>query len=201
MPLQATEEGYKTKGAYIILESPNFDNQKFLTFEIVTPRSKVWNITHLQKICQNFGIIADYTCGLLLFCFDVLSLSCQGFWNYCVLGNFQTVKVLNAGPDSQTRHEDEIKKDCISMCSAGSYSTLRNNMFILYTLRHSISGLLGLIKLHIVIIFLLSINVLIKFIILRFWNYRGLGNMQFFKVYLHGYGIFYKNKNKKLNFN
>ena len=31
---------------------------------------------------------------------DVLSLSCQGFWNYCVLGNFQTVKVLNAGPDS-----------------------------------------------------------------------------------------------------
>ena len=51
MPLQATEERYKTRGAYIILESPNFDNQKFLTFEVVTPRSKVWNITNLYKIC------------------------------------------------------------------------------------------------------------------------------------------------------
>ena len=124
MPLQATEERYKTRGAYIILESPNFDNQKFLTFEVVTPRSKVWNITNLYKICQNFKTIVDYICCLLLFCFDVLCLSCQGFWNYCVLGNFQTVKVLNAGPDSQTRYEDEIKKDCISMCSAGNYSTL-----------------------------------------------------------------------------
>ena len=61
---------------------------------------------------------------VFVFVFDVLSLSCQGFWNYRVLGNFQTVKVLNAGPDSLTRHEDEIKKDCISMCCAGSYSTL-----------------------------------------------------------------------------
>ncbi|KAL0005485.1 hypothetical protein SO802_013046 [Lithocarpus litseifolius] len=37
----AREERYKTKGAYIILECPNFDSQKFLTFEAVTPRSKV----------------------------------------------------------------------------------------------------------------------------------------------------------------
>jgi len=51
MPLQATEEGCKTKGAYIILEPPNFDNQKFLTFEAVTPRSKVWDITYMYKIC------------------------------------------------------------------------------------------------------------------------------------------------------
>ena len=145
MPLQATEERYKTKGTYIILESPNCDNQKFLTFEAVTPRSQVWNITHLYKICQNFGTIVDYICGILFFFFFLkyLSLSCQGFWNYCVVGNFQTVKVLNAGPDSQTRHEDEIKKDCISMCSAGNYSTLafsKKKEFILYTIRHSVSG-------------------------------------------------------------
>ncbi|KAK9989402.1 hypothetical protein SO802_029641 [Lithocarpus litseifolius] len=38
---KATEERYKTKGAYIILEPPNFGNQKFLTFEAVTLRSKV----------------------------------------------------------------------------------------------------------------------------------------------------------------
>ncbi|KAK9984134.1 hypothetical protein SO802_033659 [Lithocarpus litseifolius] len=38
---KATEERYKTKEAYIILEPPNFGNQKFLTFEAVTPRSKV----------------------------------------------------------------------------------------------------------------------------------------------------------------
>ena len=47
------------------------------------------------------------------------------------------------------------------MCSAGNYSTLafsKKKEFILYTIRHSVSGLLGLIKLQIVIIFLLSIN-------------------------------------------
>lgn len=35
---QATEERYKNKGAYIVLEPPNFDNPKFHSFEAVTPR-------------------------------------------------------------------------------------------------------------------------------------------------------------------
>ncbi|KAL4595480.1 hypothetical protein ACB092_12G094100 [Castanea dentata] len=46
----ATEERYKTKGAYIILEPPNFDNQKFLTFEVVTPRSKVLIVRQDMKM-------------------------------------------------------------------------------------------------------------------------------------------------------
>ena len=69
MPLQATEEGCKTKGAYIILEPPNFDNQKFLTFEAVTPRSKVWDITYMYKICLDFGTVVDHICCLLLYFF------------------------------------------------------------------------------------------------------------------------------------
>uniref|UniRef100_A0A7N2MW74 Uncharacterized protein n=1 Tax=Quercus lobata TaxID=97700 RepID=A0A7N2MW74_QUELO len=48
--LGATEERYKIKGAYIILESPNFDNQKFLTFEVVTPRSKVLIVRQDMKM-------------------------------------------------------------------------------------------------------------------------------------------------------
>ncbi|XP_059430297.1 serine/threonine-protein phosphatase 7 isoform X2 [Corylus avellana] len=35
---QATEERYKNKGAYIVLEPPNFDNPKFHSFEGIAPR-------------------------------------------------------------------------------------------------------------------------------------------------------------------
>ncbi|KAK9995088.1 hypothetical protein SO802_024791 [Lithocarpus litseifolius] len=35
---QAGEERYKNKGAYVILEPPNFDNPKFYSFEAVAPR-------------------------------------------------------------------------------------------------------------------------------------------------------------------
>ncbi|XAR58086.1 Phosphoprotein phosphatase [Bertholletia excelsa] len=38
---QATEERYNNKGAYIILEPPNFDSPVFHSFEAVTPRPKV----------------------------------------------------------------------------------------------------------------------------------------------------------------
>lgn len=38
---QATEERYKNKGAYIVLEPPNFDAPIFHSFEAVTPRPKV----------------------------------------------------------------------------------------------------------------------------------------------------------------
>ncbi|XP_042042341.1 serine/threonine-protein phosphatase 7-like [Salvia splendens] len=38
---QATEERYKNKGAYIVLEPPNFDTPMFHSFEAVTPRPKV----------------------------------------------------------------------------------------------------------------------------------------------------------------
>lgn len=37
---QATEERYKNKGAYIVLEAPNFDTPVFHSFEAVTPRPK-----------------------------------------------------------------------------------------------------------------------------------------------------------------
>lgn len=38
---QATEERYKNKGAYIVLEPPNFDTPVFHSFEAITPRPKV----------------------------------------------------------------------------------------------------------------------------------------------------------------
>ncbi|KAJ9540892.1 hypothetical protein OSB04_027398 [Centaurea solstitialis] len=38
---QATEERYKNKGAYIVLESPNFDAPAFHSFEAIMPRPKV----------------------------------------------------------------------------------------------------------------------------------------------------------------
>lgn len=38
---QATEERYKNKGAYIVLESPNFDAPVFHSFEAIMPRPKV----------------------------------------------------------------------------------------------------------------------------------------------------------------
>ncbi|KAF7829086.1 serine/threonine-protein phosphatase 7 [Senna tora] len=37
---QATEERYNNKGAYVVLEPPNFDNPIFHSFEAVTPRPK-----------------------------------------------------------------------------------------------------------------------------------------------------------------
>ncbi|KAK9996334.1 hypothetical protein SO802_021020 [Lithocarpus litseifolius] len=53
---QATEERHKTKGTYIILEPPNFSNQKFLTFEAVTPRSKKEKTGHSPSRIELFGI-------------------------------------------------------------------------------------------------------------------------------------------------
>ncbi|KAM7515969.1 hypothetical protein LguiA_005552 [Lonicera macranthoides] len=38
---QATVERYKNKGAYIVLEGPNFDTPVFHSFEAITPRPKV----------------------------------------------------------------------------------------------------------------------------------------------------------------
>lgn len=38
---QATEERYRNKGAYIVLEPPNFDSPLFHSFEAVTPRPNV----------------------------------------------------------------------------------------------------------------------------------------------------------------
>lgn len=38
---QATEERYKNKGAYIVLEAPDFDTPRFHSFEAITPRPKV----------------------------------------------------------------------------------------------------------------------------------------------------------------
>ncbi|KAM4084526.1 hypothetical protein ACB094_08G138900 [Castanea mollissima] len=35
---QVGEERYKNKGAYVVLEPPNFDNPKFYSFEAVAPR-------------------------------------------------------------------------------------------------------------------------------------------------------------------
>lgn len=40
--LQATEERFKNKGAYIVLNPPNFDAPVFHSFEAITPRPKVW---------------------------------------------------------------------------------------------------------------------------------------------------------------
>lgn len=39
--LQATEDRYRNKGAYIILEPPDFDTPIFCSFDAVTPRPKV----------------------------------------------------------------------------------------------------------------------------------------------------------------
>ena len=44
--MQATEERYKNKGAYIVLEPPNFDNPNFYSFEAITPRPQVLDNTH-----------------------------------------------------------------------------------------------------------------------------------------------------------
>ena len=43
--MQAGEERYKNKGAYVVLEPPNFDNPKFYSFEAVAPRPQVFNNT------------------------------------------------------------------------------------------------------------------------------------------------------------
>ena len=44
--MQATEERYKNKGAYIVLEPPNFDNPNFYSFEAIAPRPQVFINTH-----------------------------------------------------------------------------------------------------------------------------------------------------------
>lgn len=46
---QATEERYRNKGAYIVLEPPNFNTPIFHSFEAVTPRPKVKCPTKLDK--------------------------------------------------------------------------------------------------------------------------------------------------------
>ena len=40
---KATEERYRNKGAYIILQAPDFSDPQFRSFEAVTPRPKVVN--------------------------------------------------------------------------------------------------------------------------------------------------------------
>lgn len=47
---QATEERYRNKGAYIILEPPYFDTPVFHSFEAVTPRPKVTSSTNQSNI-------------------------------------------------------------------------------------------------------------------------------------------------------
>ena len=39
--IQATEERYRNKGVYIILQAPDFTDPQFRSFEAVTPRPKV----------------------------------------------------------------------------------------------------------------------------------------------------------------
>lgn len=39
--MQGTEERYRNKGAYIVLEPPNFDHPVFRSFEAITPRPQV----------------------------------------------------------------------------------------------------------------------------------------------------------------
>lgn len=41
--MQATEERYNNKGAYVVLKPPGFDNPEFHSFEAITPRPKVSN--------------------------------------------------------------------------------------------------------------------------------------------------------------
>lgn len=40
--MQASEERYNNKGAYIVLAPPDFDDPVFHSFEAVTPRPKVY---------------------------------------------------------------------------------------------------------------------------------------------------------------
>lgn len=49
---QATEERFRNKGAYIVLEPPHFDTPIFHSFEAVTPRPKVTFPTNPETLFQ-----------------------------------------------------------------------------------------------------------------------------------------------------
>lgn len=44
--IQATKDRYRNKGAYIILQAPDFSDPQFRSFEAVTPRPKVSLLHH-----------------------------------------------------------------------------------------------------------------------------------------------------------
>ena len=60
--MQAGEERYKNKGAYVVLEPPNFDNPKFYSFEAVAPRPQVFNNTHflIGKNYDYFRVLHNF---------------------------------------------------------------------------------------------------------------------------------------------
>ncbi|BBH04001.1 serine/threonine phosphatase 7 [Prunus dulcis] len=50
---QSTEERYKNKGAYIILEPPNFDDPAFHSFEAITPRPKADPFYNFEEVIDS----------------------------------------------------------------------------------------------------------------------------------------------------
>ncbi|RYQ81723.1 hypothetical protein Ahy_B10g100341 isoform B [Arachis hypogaea] len=50
---QATEERYNNKGAYVVLEPPNFDNAIFHGFTAVTPRPKVNAYYNFEEVIDS----------------------------------------------------------------------------------------------------------------------------------------------------
>ena len=55
--IQATEERYRNKGAYIILQAPDFTDPQFRSFEAVTPRPKVVSYFTILVMNNLFGFI------------------------------------------------------------------------------------------------------------------------------------------------
>lgn len=51
--LQATEDRYNNKGAYVVLEPPNFDNPIFRGFSAVTPRPKANPFYDYQEVIDS----------------------------------------------------------------------------------------------------------------------------------------------------
>ncbi|CAB4301979.1 unnamed protein product [Prunus armeniaca] len=61
---QGTEERYKNKGAYIILEPPNFDDPVFHSFEAITPRPKAdpfYNFEEVTDADEELGLASMVT--------------------------------------------------------------------------------------------------------------------------------------------
>ncbi|KAI5311151.1 hypothetical protein L3X38_045501 [Prunus dulcis] len=50
---QGTEERYRNKGAYIILEPPNFDDPVFRSFEAITPRPKANAFYNFEEVIDS----------------------------------------------------------------------------------------------------------------------------------------------------
>ncbi|KAM1727629.1 hypothetical protein ACFX12_018240 [Malus domestica] len=50
---QGTEERYRNKGAYIVLEPPNFDNPVFHSFEAITPRPKANPFYNFEEVIDS----------------------------------------------------------------------------------------------------------------------------------------------------